>query len=515
MKPILLSLFLLPIVYLAARQKKWYLYLLLAFWAVLPEQMAINLHDKLPLISVSRLLVVLVFGFWIYDRFKSKHLVLPISLSVFFGINLIISLVNFRYGFGEINRVFLLIFERVLPVIMIADMISTREEFDTGIDFVIMGATALAVIGIIQTAFNYDISTPLHWVKTMASITLSERMGLGRAFGTYNAISFGCYCAMVSIATIYRLYNTKKIRYSIALALILTALICTLTRSAWLCLLAILFFMLLFCRRKLIVRLFPSISILVALCVILCFVQPNLKNAFAETGKSTMNTVLNILPDHISSSIVSMLTPSADDPEVPAENTDKEVPNRFELDENFGLNGEDPSYSRMAQWTAIEYMANTDTLMFGLGYNALPEGRIHFFFDRWGAKWEATTFLDVGLVALIAECGLVGALSYTALLGFMLVYAFMKRDKTNRMDFYHIILYTIPLFLLLNFMASFMFEHMIWVYTAMFYAYIRISNPECPDNLSCSCKNTTDTATELPAEEPASDCPNTPTSSNE
>lgn len=482
MKILLLALLFLPIIYLAARQKKWYLYLLFAFLTVFPEQMAIDLHEKLPLISTGRLLIVLVFGFWLWDRWKAKRFTLPKSLLIFLGINLIVSFVNFRYGFGEVNRIFLLVFERVLPVLMVADMITSREEFDTCADFLILGASALAIIGIIQTVFNYDITTPLHWVKTMSSVTLSERMGLHRAYGTYNAISFGCYCALVATAILYRLYNTKKIWYSISFALVTVAMICSLSRSAWLCLIAALALMVLFTKGKLIPRCLPATGIMIALILVLMVFQPNLKNAFVETTKSTVNTVLDVLPESMSSSIVRLFTPKSnhstpEDPDAPEE----DAPTRFELDESFGLNGEDPSYSRMAQWTAVQHMAENGNLVFGLGYNALPEGRIHFFFDRWGAEWEPTSFLDVGLVALIAESGLIGAISYMALLGYMLVYSFLKRDKKNPMDFYHIIIYTIPLFLMLNFLAAFMFEDLVWILTAMFYCHKRITAGETAD----------------------------------
>lgn len=486
MKILLLALLFIPIIYLAARQKKWYLYLFFAFWTVFPEQMAINLHDKLPLISVGRLLVLLVFGFWLWDRWKTKRVVLPKSVLIFLGINLIVSLVNFRYGFGEINRIFLLFFERVLPILMVADMVTSREEFDTCADFLIMGATALSVIGIIQTVFNYDITTPLHWVETLSSVTLSERMGLSRAFGTYNAISFGCYCALVAMAILYRLWNTKKFLYSISFALVMVAMICSLSRSAWLCLAAVLFLMVIFTKGKLIVRCLPATGIMILLILMLMVFQPNLKNAFVETTKSTVNTVLDVLPENVSASIVRVFTPkvASGDPSNPDASEEDDSPTRFQLDESFGLNGEDPSYSRMAQWTAVQHMAENGNLAFGLGYNALPEGRIHFFFDRWGAKWEPTDFLDVGLVALIAESGLIGGISYLALLGYMLVYSFLKRDKSNPLDFYRIVIYTIPLLLLLNFLAAFMFEDLVWLLTAMFYGYRRLKDHDGRDALT-------------------------------
>ena len=493
MKIALLCLLFIPIIYLAVQQKKWYLCLFFAFWTVLPEQMAFEIHEKLPNISAGRLLVLLLFGFWLWDRWKAKRLQLPKSLLIFLGVNIIVSLVNFRFGFGEVNRMFILFFERVLPVIMIADMVKDREELDIYVDFLILGGSALAIIGIIQTVFKYDITTPLHWMETLSSITLSERMGLTRAFGTYNAISFGCYTALVSIVVIYRLYNAKalvrKLLYSLALALVMSAMICSLSRSAWLSLVAALFLVVLFTKGRVIPRSLIAMGMSLVLILTLMVFQPNLKNAFVETTKSTVNTILDVLPEGVSSTVVRVFTPSKNSNTTAATGDDETLQEedppatRFELDDEFGLNGEDPGYSRNAQWTAVKHMAMENNLLFGLGYNALPEGRIYFYFDRWGAVWEPTTFLDVGLVALIAEGGLVGAVSYLLLLGYILVCAFWKRDRKTPMDMYHMILYIIPLLLMLNYLAAFIFEDLVWLLTAMFYAYHRISGNEKRDAL--------------------------------
>lgn len=497
MKYVILCALFAPIVYLALRQKKWYLYLLFAFIGVLPEQFSIKLHDSIPLLSASRILILVLAGFWLFDKWKTRKIQFPKSLLIFFVINLIISLINLRYGMDDIKRIFLLIFERVFLVIMLMDMIHDREEFHRCIDFAIMGCAALAVIGIIQTVFNYDISSALHLTKTITSIQLSDRMGLVRAFGTYNAISFGCYCAFMAMLILYRLYNTRSIWHSIAFALNFTALICTFTRSAWLCLAGILFLAFLIYRLKLIRRLLPSGAMILALLVVLCCFQPKLYSACVETGKSSINTVLGVLPDSVVSLFVSgdvestdpslqaPTLPDVEDPTtdtqtttLPEETAPEEHYPGFELDEGFGANAKDPTYSRTAQWTAVQYMKQEGTLLFGYGYNALLHGRIHFFFDRWAGKWEPTTFLDVGIVAVIAESGLIGLLSYLGLLAYLAVVSFRKRSKSDKFDFYRLILLMIPLYLLLNILAAFPNPSVVWLLFALFYAYKKLGKKE-------------------------------------
>lgn len=478
MKLVLICLLFAPIVYLALRQKKWYLYLLCAFVCVFPEQFAIKLHDSLPLLTASRILILVAMGFWAWDKWKTKRFRFPKSLVLFFALNLIISLVNLHYGIHEIKRIFLMIFERVLFVIMLMDMICDREEFNRCIDFVIMGAAALSVIGIVQTVFDYDISSVMHLTETVSSGQLSARMGLVRAFGTYNAISFGCNCAFMAFLILYRLYATKSIWHSAAFALNFVALVCTFTRSAWLCFAGVAVIALVLYGGKLIRRLLPSIAMTLALVVVLCCCQPKLFSAFVETGKSSINTILGVLPDSVTSLFFSGDTTETPDATGPSEPN----PNQpgFELDEDFGMNAGDPTYSRTAQWTAVEYMAKEGVLLFGYGYNALLRGCIHFFFDRWAAKWEPTTFLDVGLVALIAESGLLGAITHLGLLAWLFICALRKKRpfKERQLDFSWLTILIIPLYLLLNYLAAFLYAPVVWVFIGLFYADRKLLDPE-------------------------------------
>jgi hypothetical protein len=487
MKLVLLCALFAPIVYLALRQKKWYLYLLFAFMGVLPEQFSLRLHESLPLLTGTRVLVLIVMGFWLFDKWKTKKFRFPKSLMLFLVVNVIVSLVNLRYGAGEIKRIFLLIFERAFLVVVLMDLIGDRAELHRCIDFAIMGCVALAVIGIVQTVFDYDISSVLHLTKTGSSNGISDRMGMQRAFGTYNAISYGCYCAFMSGLIMYRLYNTKSRWNSAAFAMNLVALLCTFTRSAWLCLAGVFVLVLLVYRMKLIRRLLPALGITLALCVVLCGFQPKLYQGLSQTAISSINTVLGVLPDRLVAAIqpnwnaADLTKPTAEtNATEPTEETKPDTHKPFfELDEDFGANAKDPTYSRMAQWSAVTYMLEDGQALFGYGYNALPEGRIHFFFDRWEAKWVSTDFLDVGLVALLMEGGFVGALSFLSLLGYLLVVSLRKRTCFGEMDFYWFMIFMIPLFLLLNFLASFMFASVVWLLIALFYAY-RETEPQLP-----------------------------------
>lgn len=454
MKYILMLALLSPILYFALRQKKWYLYLLFGLIGFLPEQFALQLHDKLPLISATRLLILLVVIIWLIKNWKAKKLIVPISILIYLGLNLLISLVNLQHGFDEINRMFLFVFERALLVLSITDLIEDRQEIDRCIDFLILGCVVTAIIGIVQTVFEYDIASVLHLTETIASKKIPNRMGLMRAYGTFNAISFGCYCAIMLLPIYYRLESTKKLYYSVAFAITFMAMFCTLTRSAWLCCAAVLFLIVFFHKGKPVRKLLPSVGITILLCASLCLIQPKLYNAIIETTKSTMNTVLSILPDEWRNSAGEEASP--EDP-------------FFELDEDFGMNANAPVHSRTQQWSAIEYMTNEGLLVFGYGYNAYPEGKLHYR-SRTDDTWQNAHAVDVGFVSLTTESGLLGLVSILGLLVYLFVVAWRRRTKTQDFDFYKLILYFVPLYLLLNVASSFLHKPVIWLTFALFYA---------------------------------------------
>jgi hypothetical protein len=243
------------------------------------------------------------------------------------------------------------------------------------------------------------------------------------------------------------------------------------------------FFLIFLLRRmKLIKPILPAAGMAVVLCAVLCLPQPKLAKAFVETGKSVVNTVLSVLPIDKDDSSSSEDSSGSTGEEQPDE-SDKKPP--LELDEEFGPNASDPSYSRMAQWTAVDYMIGEGKLLCGYGYNAFPEGKLHYLFDRWTTEWMPARMLDVGLVAIITEGGLVGLLSLLGFLAFIFVCSWRNKQKGGRFDYYRVMLYSIPLYLLLNYLASFPSEGLFWVLCGLFYAQCKLDKTLPPEEELC------------------------------
>ena len=475
MKYLLILTLFAPIIYFACRQKKWYLYLLMAFVSILPEQLSISLHDKLPLISATRILIVIAAAFWLFQRIKERNFKPPVSILVFLGINLALSVYHLLFDTDEINRIFLLIAERALIVVLLVDLIATREEFDRCVDFLILGCCALAIIGIVQTVFRYDIASVLHWRETFTSAMVAERMGLLRAYATKNAISYGCYAAFMILPIYYRLQSTGKQRYSIAFALNFVALIATFTRSAWLCVIGIAALVFVTRPLKLMRSLWPSLILIIVMCFGFGLIQPKFGDALIRTAQSSWNTVINALPDEWFQSPGSTLPGSTDSTD-PTEETIPDEPEKptFDLPEEFGANSNDPTYSRLFQWSAVKYMMQDGSFMLGYGYNAFLQGQIRFIHTSWGNDYVVAPVMDVGLVSIFTESGLVGMLAYLGLLGYMLVQSIRKRTRTGAFDFYKLMIFAVPMYLLLNFLSAFVNVALAWLVFGLFHAYERL-----------------------------------------
>jgi hypothetical protein len=460
---LLLALFA-PILYFSLRQKKWYLYLLMAFTAILPEQFSVSLHEKLPLITASRILIVIAAAFWLVQRIQARNFRIPVALAVFLGINLAIAVFHLFWDLDEINRIFLFVMERGLVVVMLVDMITSREEFDRCVDFMILGCISLTVMAICQTVFDYDIASVLHLRETITSAMVSDRMGLVRAYATKNAITYGAYAAFMVLPIYYRMQGTGKQRYSIAFALNLVALFATFTRSAWLCIIGVGGLVFLTQPVKMLKTLWTSVVMVVVLCVAFSFIQPKFGTALSETAKSSVNTVLRVLPSDwfhtTQQELPSDTTPEETEPDEPG----------FDLSDEFGDNANNPTYSRLFQWSAVKYMAQDGHLLLGHGYNAFRQGQIYFTHKNWGDDYRVAPVLDVGFVSMIAESGLVGLLTYLGMLGYMMVQS-LRKTRKGTFDFYKVMIFSIIMYLLLNFLSAFVNIELAWLMFGLFYTY--------------------------------------------
>lgn len=446
MKIILVLVIFIPIIYLALKQNKWYLYLSIALLGILPDTFAIELSEQLPLITGNRMILLVLFLIWL--KKKPKGITLPYLVIPYFVINILISLINLRYGAGELNKIFIMVFEQFLLILIIKDLISDKREFYTCIDFLIMGCMVNCVIGIFQTVFSYDIATVFNLVAERTSSGLTDRMGIVRAAGTTNAIIFGCYLAFMSLFILYQYERTSKKIYLAALIIDLLTLVCTMSRSSWLALAAVVLLMIVVRKRYFFSKFWKYIPIVLIGIAAVAAVKPDAFDIIIEVGKSTLNS----------------------------------FGANLELSSEFGLNGSNGAYSRTVQWTAVQYMFENGGFWFGFGYNAFIRNMLHFFYQQFG-RWTVAQTMDVGFVAVFGETGMFGFINYLCMLSGIMIYSFRRRGQRKSFNFYKTSVYAVVLYVLLNVASAFVAANAFWLFIALFFAYQKLENNsvECKD----------------------------------
>lgn len=442
LKTIILFGMLVPILLLSLKYDRWYFYIICGLYTILPNTLAIEISPSLPLLTFKRIFILLLCCILLFNNKQKNTIKIPKEILVYTLINLMISIINLKFGFGELNGIFIIIFEQFILVLIIKGFISSKEDVYRCMEFVVYCSFVLAVISILQTVAGFDIATVFSLTESRVSQAISDRMNIVRAFGTTNAISNGCYIAFAVLINIFMYEKTKKLRFIFILVVNIVALACTMTRSAILSLGIILFVMIVIRNKQFIAIYSKYILCAVVGITAVLVIKPEILSSVKEVLKS----ILNVLGFNI------------------------------ELSDQFGMNAESASYSRMVQWSAIAYMHKEGFLLFGYGYRAFVRGKLFYYFQQF-KKWTRATALDTGFVSIAAERGLVGLIN-NILLWLKILFDSFRFTKKGRFDFYQLTIYIAMLYMLLNVASAFADAEIVWIYIALFFSYIECDRME-------------------------------------
>lgn len=430
---------LLPIFICAGKEKKGYLYIFFALYGILPDACGIEISSSLPIITVDRILILILFSMVVYKKRFILKISLPKEFYVYIFLNIIVSIVNIRFGASEFNQLFIYLYEQLLVVILLYNCIDDSIEFEKCIDYLIAGGIVLAIMAVMQFLFRFDLSSALMWSDPRAFVRIEDRMGRMRACATFNALSYGCYSAFLSIVIIYRYLKTKKKKFVLALCVDLLALMCTLSRSAILSLGIVLFVMLLTTKGRMLKGFYKYFLLAIGVIAILVIVVPSVFDVFKQVFLSIMNT----------------------------------LGGNHKLSSEFGTNATNGTYSRLRQWSSVIFMINDNNLLFGYGYNGFVNGAVKYFNFREN-YWHIAKELDVGFVAFLINGGIIGLISYFI----FLVTPYFKIKKYNsrkEWNFGCMYIYMAMLLILLEFMTSFGVRHFEWLVFSLIWIWIGIA----------------------------------------
>lgn len=392
-------LILLIIIYgLFTKKKKWFTIVFVSLYAILPEYFAVEFSQSLPLLTASRLLLVMLlagtaFQLRIYNPLPGlKKIGVANPLLIYCVLCLLANLTHIKDSPGVVNSIFIIIFQEFLLVCLLVINIRTEQLLFKCVDGFIHTSAVVFFLGIIEAVTGWKWAYLLTTVSRKMLQSSMTRLGIDRAEATFgHSVYFGLFCVVLIPLIMYYYENTRKKKYIVFLALDLLALIFTSSRGALLAA-GILLILMFLSQSKRMLNIYVK-YVLIALCglLILGIFSPTL----FETITGIFKSVLNALGFS------------------------------FELD-NYGIN-QNGTYSRVMQLSVITWVMMHNPL-FGMGPNAQTRGVIRFFDER--GLWVPSNTYDVGYMQILGDLGIVGAIAYVVLYVSLIKLTF-KNDKKN------------------------------------------------------------------------------------
>lgn len=407
----------------------WEAVLFLALYTVLPTYFALELSESIPLITAARILIVLLGiavilrrrnDFFHLENFRFSSLNFQLSqdkflrggLFIYFALLLLVNITFLGSTSEALKQLFTLVAEEYAIIWMLSLTLTSREKIDQGIRLMVFASGVVGILAIFSVVTQYN---PFHLLNTVTRSMLRVnyyRMGLLRATAGFgHPVYYGAYCAVMTPLCMYLIETTenKRQRFLFKCCMVLNMVCVLLSNSrgsilALLCTAGIMFLVSLvtgklkdFLRRYL-PLLIIAMVILLVVALFTLFVIPSIEQH------------LNTVTDPI-------LPPSGET-----------IPEETEPSLEFGENPNGLK-SRMVQLTAIPYTLSQNAL-FGLGPNAFARGLIGYTYVKGHLSFVKT--VDMGLVAIVGQYGLVGLLGFLAQFGAVGITMIRKKYRDDQ-----------------------------------------------------------------------------------
>ena len=389
--------------------KKKYLYLFIPCMLFLPRFYGVEISDKLPILTVSRMMHIVFYIYAFINRrrdYKIKKISLKIIpkeywlLAGYFALRLLSNLYYITTYSHAPKSFLLIVFEQLFLLLAVYMLAPTKKELVVLTKVVVWAATVLFAVGIIESMVGARPFDALYTVSRNLYNLYYYRLGLLRATTTMYAPSlYGNMCVLM-IPLIMFLYEVeKKNRYLVIAGLDILAIIHSASRSdiLFLFVIAVAYVCVFYRDRQRVFLFAKNCGLIVAtLSLYICvtsLISENLNYFYVGTGKSVLNEVgfdfdLN---------------------EGAPENT-----------KGFG-NNKNGGVSRTRQFTAISSVMKENPL-FGYGAGATGRKQVKYFWHHSDGRdeWITATSYDVGIVETVCEEGLFGLLGVCCLIFFLI-----------------------------------------------------------------------------------------------
>ena len=459
----------------------WDIVLFSALYIVMPEYFAVEFSAKLPLITASRFVLILM-GLMLVIRRRAEFLhfrqlrmrdfklllsedkVLRFGLLGYFTVLLIANLTHLVAIPAEtIKAIFVLIAEQYVLVWLLVLTIDTKQKVLQCLKIMIYASGIVALIAAIGVAVDYNLFHLLDTVQREMLKSTYYRLGIMRAeAGFGHPVYYGAFSAVILPVNMFFIEECEQKRERLVLcacmALNLAGLVLSNSRGSLLafgCMLVLIVPIKIVMKIgwKMIIR---YMSILLSGAFVLLTVTAMTPVGTQYLGEIAESVWETIFPDQDGSSEIG-----PDEGETSPEKPPVEEKPEIEFGEN--ANG---VWSRMVQLTGIQWTLERSPV-FGMGPDAHIRGAICYEFQE--NKWWSVPTFDMGVVAIIGQYGLFGLLGNIMLYAGVLITLFRKKmwtDKVLMMFFFSFA----TIFLCLLSVSS--MDRTMWVLIGLFVCYL-------------------------------------------
>lgn len=388
---IFLIVFILAAIWAASRGNKKFIIFFMAFYPILPDYFSIELGGGLPLLKASRILLLILLLCVCFRNKKIKLIRKPLKaaglywpLFIYFAARI---LANGYYApslSAAINTEFTVIVEQLLLIVMICQVVRSREDVHLCVKTIVNASGVVAIISIINVLIGSNLFYNLNTVSRNVLMVSTVRMGIIRAEATFgHPVYYAMYCALIIPLALYVWQNEKNAWNSCVLGLNVIAAFLTESRGTIVVLLALFLVYVIIADKKTRNRILTAVCAIACVAVVVSFVVPTVAQQFSNIIKSVMIA----------------------------------FGDSSETIENFGGNSSTGLSSRMIQLSGISWML-IHNAVFGLGASCHTRGKLSY---RINGIWQVRDTIDNGYVGYFVEEGLLGGIAC-----FSLFYSLLK-----------------------------------------------------------------------------------------
>lgn len=452
----------------------WEVVLFLALYAIMPSYCAVELHDKLPLITASRAVLVLMgiglllrrrgellnfkkFSLKNWNLLLTENKLLRFGLFGYFIILMIVNATFLTETSEAIKQMFVIVAEEYALVWMLALILDSREKIVSALKVLALSSAAVAIAACVSCAASFNLFSLLNTVSRDMLMSNYYRLGMLRAAAGFgHPVYYGAFCTVMFPLCMYLVEEGKsrreRILYGVCLALNFAGLILSNSRGSMLALgcLGMIVIVIRFVTKslkKLFTTYLPYGALALAILVLVASFSPLGVRFLSHTFSSLVvnpaeTTVATTQPVETEPAVTepAVTDPTVTEPPVTEPNiTEPPVteptptePAPTEPKVEYGENANGLS-SRLKQLTGIRWTLTQEPL-FGFGPNCHVRGLMAYMY--YPGHWSHVASFDVNIVAIIGQYGLVGLLAFLMQYGSVGITLIRKKHRGDKLMHY-------------------------------------------------------------------------------